>query len=490
MNMSCRPNKILLLLAFLGVLWAAVTGCGGGGGESTSDNPAPATQAPTNFEQVYERQLTGQETSGTLAPLIKAKPDADGNVHFAFLTSGPSLNTNSLPPDHDLIANPFRFQIHHAVWNPTTQQMIGSEEIIEVSPPHTNDTPVDALDNGIDNCFLLGLGLAGGLTPVVVYQGGSRPQSAGGLTCNPFYQGDLMVAVRNGNVWEEYLGIQGDASVKNPFFTDGMAGMSGDVAVDSAGNIHMIVQHYYEWCDLHGTTFPDLVYVRQSPADLGNYQPAMEEYVDEHNIYSAGGGIQNAMGYQSKLLLDNNQQPVAVYFGTLANGSRVIRASRRINGQWQPETVQSIPDDYTVGYISPAIAGDGTLAVAYFLKQISDDADFGDHLCYAERQNDGTWTNTMVDYFSYCGNYCALAFDNNNRPAVVYYEEKPYTAYRERHDVKYAFFDGRDWQREVVSTDGRVGLYNSVWFDEANVAHISTYEQEAQRILVFRHIGP
>ena len=70
-------------------------------------NPAPATQAPTNFEQVYERQFTALEISGTLAPLIKALPDADGNVHFVFLTSAPSLDIASLPPDHDLIANPF-----------------------------------------------------------------------------------------------------------------------------------------------------------------------------------------------------------------------------------------------------------------------------------------------------------------------------------------------------------------------------------------------
>jgi hypothetical protein len=486
MNLSNKIDAAKLMTLALFILCLVTSACGGGGGGGESADVQPAAPPATNFSEVYSRQLSANEAGGILMPDIQAKVDGTGEVHLLFYTSAASLDTSGLPNDSDLIANPYRFQIHHAVWDPASQQLIGPEEILEVTPPYTNDSPVETADAGIDNCFFLGLAFTPEDVPVVVYQGGARPQSAGGLSCNSFYQGDLMVSVRNGGIWEEFLGIQGDASVKNPLFTDGMVGMAGDVAVDTDGNVHMIAQHYYEWCDLHGTTFPDLVYVMMTPAQLGNYQPSMEEWVDEHNTYGAGGGIQNALGYHCKLILDKDDQPVAFYFGILSDGSRELRMSRKVAGQWYPETVYAVPDDFSVGHISPAAAPDGTLSVAYFLEQIATDADYGDHLCYARRASDGSWTNTMVDYASFCGNYCSLALDTHEQPAIVYYDERAYSSYRERKDVKLAHFDGSQWQRETVATEGQIGLYNSLWFDTGNIAHICTYEQEENRIVVFK----
>ncbi len=466
------------------LLPAACLGCSGG--SSGVDNVSPAEPMPTDFDVVYERQLTSEEAGGILAPSIKAALDTDGHVQMVFFTSSTTLDTTGLPPDSDLIANPYRFNIVHGVWDPATEQLMGSEEILDVTPPYTNDSPVVFSDQGTDNCSFLGLDFVYGNIPLVVYQGGARPQSEGGLSCNSFYQGDLMVSLKSGGVWEEAIGIQGDASVKNPLFTDGMIGVAGGLAVDSIGNIHMIAQHYYESCDLHGTTFPDLVYVVQAIDDLNPNVPGTEEWVDEHNTYGAGGGIQNALGYHCKLVLDPDEQPVAVYFGTMADGQRVLRASTRVSGVWQAETIAVISNDYTVGHISAAVASDGTLSVAYFMRSISDDAEFGDHLRYAEKRPGESWNITLVDYASYCGNYCALALDTDERPAIVYYDERPYTAYRERYDVKLAHFDGRYWQKEIAATDGQIGLYNSLWFNHANVAHICTYDQETNRIVLLR----
>jgi hypothetical protein len=491
MNIQCRPSSISLTACLIAVTVFAFFSCGGGGGgggDGTSNN----TPEPTNFDKAYEKILAVDEYNGLLMPQIKAGVDSDGIVHIAFYSSSEAYPVDSLPPGDDLAANPFRYQIRHVEVDPsrtdpsTGDYLVLQEETIDVSPPHDNNSGPLAGDSGIDNCNVLGLSFSNGNTPVVVYQGGNRPQSAGGLQCNPFYQGDLMVNVRSGNVWQEYLGIQGDGSVKNPLFTDGMAGMAGDVAVDASGNIHMIVQHYYEWCDLHGTTFPDLLYVRQSPSDLGHYSTAMEEWVDEHNIYGGGGGIENASGYYCKIILDNDGRPAVFFFATLANGSRQIRVSRKIEGSWQASTVYALPDDYAVSYISPAVASENTMGVAFNLRSISDHADFGDHLCYAQLQADGTWSHTKVDYSSYCGKACVLAFDNNNRPAIVYYDERPYTQYRERKDVKFAFFDGRQWQKEIAANEGDIGLYNALWFNASNVAHICTYMQDMHKVMVFR----
>ena len=468
------------------ILLICLIGCSGGEDSADSNPISPEALQPSNFDVVYERQLSEDEVGGLLAPMVTAKADSGGNVHILFYTSGDTLDVSTLPAGSDIIANPNRFNILHYVWNPTTGALVSSAETIPVTPPHTNDSPVAPTDQGIDNIHILGLAFDQGVSPVVVYQGGARAQSEGGLSCNPFYQGDLMVAVRQGGVWQEYLGIQGDASVKNPLFTDGLVGTNGDVVVDSSGVVHMIAQHYYEACDLHSTTFPDLLYVQQNITNLGNFQISMEEWPDEHNTYGAGGGIQNAMGYACKLILDQDEQPVAFYFGVLSSGERVLRVSRRLAGQWQAETVVEIDDDYTIGHISPAVSSDGVLSVAYFLQSISEDSEFGDHLCYALQNEEGQWQTTMVDYASYCGNYCTLTMDAAQQPAIVYYDERPYTAYRERKDVKLARFDGRFWHKEIAATDGEVGFYNSIWFDAANTAYICTYDQEGKKIMVLR----
>ena len=481
-----------LLLSF------AISACDGSNGGGDSDSPGPLSLEPTNFDVIFERQLTEEESGGALSPEVTAKTDSRGNAHIYFYTSGESLDTTDLLDGSDLAANPFRFLLHHIVLNTNTGQQVGEEEIVDTTTPYTADSPEEQLDMGIDNNHLIGVAFLQGTSPVVVYQGGARPQSAGGLSCNSYYQGDLMVAVKTGGVWQDYIGIQGDASIKNQLFIDGLVGVHGDVVVDAGGVIHMLSQHYYESCDLHGTMFPDILYVQQSMADLGNFSVDMEEYVDEHNTYGTGGGIENAVGYYCKLVLDPDGQPVAFYYGRMANGDRVIRASRRVDGEWQAETVALIDDaDYTVGDLGAAIADDGTMYVAYFQELVTENDDFDtmDHLrCARKLPNEEKWEIAMVDYSSYCGNYCRLVLDNSGRPAIVYYDERPYTTYREHHWVKLARFTGDvwnlniDWRKEYVDRDGQVGVNNSLWFNGQNAALVCTYDQENRKIKVLREI--
>lgn len=483
MHTSCRENRpqfpIWLVLA---LLMAVMVGCAGSV-EDDEYNPGALDDVTTNFDAIYRRSLSDDELSGLLEPEIRAQPDAEGLVHLAFFTRGRDLDITTLPEGHDLIANPMRFEIQHMVMDPASGEVIEEETLNPTSPRSMTTAPL-AGDSGIDNCLLLGLDLTPGGEPVVVYQGGNRAEFVGGQNCNPLYQGDLMVNVRSGGAWQESLGIQGDASTKNPAHPDGMVGMTGDVAVDADGNIHMIAQHYYEWCDLNAINHPDLIYVRQSPDDLGHYNVAWEEGIDEVNTYDTGGGVQSAMGYRCRLILDNGapQQPIVFYAGSTSGGALQLRCSRRIEGSWSPEVIRNyIPAEFIVDFISPALAPDGTLGVAYYMRRVApqpEEGGMGDHLCYARRQPDGTWVNTEVDYQSYCGNYCTLAFDHNSQPAIVYYDQRPYTPYRERHNVKLAYWDGETWQKELVAYHGRIGFYNTLWFDAANLPVIGTYEIE------------
>ncbi|MBT8342546.1 MAG: hypothetical protein HKP58_11220 [Desulfatitalea sp.] len=489
MHMPCNLNRFSRLIGCWLFLSAVVIACSAGGDdEATPTGHAALTDVTTNYGTVYRRELTAEELSGLLEPVVQAKVDYSGNLHLAFFTRGRDLDTSALPAGHDLIANPMRFQINHLVWS-TIGGSVLLQERLDPAPPHSFTTPVDPSDSGIDNCLLLGLGLSILGDPVVVYQGGNRAEFTTGQDCNPQFQGDLMVSTRTGGIWQEYLGIQGDNSAKNPMHPDGTVGMSGDVAVDAQGNIHMIAQHFAEWCDQNAMNHPDLLYVQQTPADLGNYTTALEEPVDQVNLYGTGGGVQSAMGYHCRLILDHGdpQQPIVFYEGSRSNGDRQLRAAFREEGRWRIETIHTIADDFVVNFISPAISQDGTIGVAYFLERTNLVAgELGDHLMYAQRRvdEDGniSWDNIDVDIQSFCGNYCALAFDHYNLPAIAYYDERPYTPYRERHNAKLAYLVrqewGQDWQKENVAFHGRIGLYNALWFDGNNIPYVVSYERE------------
>lgn len=494
MRIICRPGKKGLPIGFIVAALVCIHGCGGRGGEN-EEAVWPPSYDPTNFEMTHERVLAEEEYGGLLQPQIQTGVDRNGMVHIVFYTASSSYPVDQLREGHDLIANPMRYQIRHVEYDPNQSgiDLSTQEEVIPVVPPHDADDLPLADDAGIDNCSVLGLSFSDGISPVIVYQGGNRPGAADGLPCNNYYQGDLMVSMRSENVWQEYLGIQGDASVKNPYFTDGLVGMAGDVVVDSAGDVHMVAQHYYEWCDMHGISYPDLLYVRQSPSELGAYSTAMESWVGEHNEYGTGGGVQNASGYHCQIILDGNEQPAVFYTFTTVDGFSEIRVSRLNESGWSTSTVYDVPGSYSVTSICPAVAQDGSLGVAYSLKLLADDSPFSyrDHLCYAYLTEDDSWDNVAVDYYSYCGRAAVLSFDNNSRPAIAYYDEKAHTEYRERNDLKYAYIDENDdWQRETAANEGDIGLFNSLWFDAFNRANICTYMQDLHKIMVLRRVLP
>jgi hypothetical protein len=367
--------------------------------------------------------------------------------------------------------------------------LVGEIDTVDLQAPN----PAASGDSGLNNAYLLDADFTPDGIPLVAYQGGNISQAENGLICNMGAQADLMVNLFEGGTWNEYTGIQGDASPKNPLFTDGYVGLAGSIAVDSNNNIHLAAQHYYEFCDYTSTSYPDLLYVVQSPGDLGNYSVAMEEAVDDYNTFGGGGGIQTDMGHYAKLVLDQDEQPMIFYVGTpspsgVGGQQRSLRMARKTGGVWIPEVIEEL-NLWDANPLSPAVAADGTIAVAYFMQNESD-SDYPDHLRYAVRQPDGSWRVTAVDTSSHCGDFCSLAFDANNRPTIAYYDIHANSgSYRTRNNLKLARFNGSSWQTETVSTSGVVGLYNTLWFDADNVANICTYEFNDRQIIIFRELN-
>jgi hypothetical protein len=456
--------------------------CGGGGDTSNeSTDPRPNISQTSNWERFSVAVLEGD---AALTPNVVARVDDQGLVHIFYYEEGEMYDPgeNEQPQ--------VRYQIQHATWDPETTELTDDIDTVELDAPNLPATG----DSGLNNSLLLDAAFTNDGTPVVAYQGGDIPQSDGGLICNMTAQADLMVNFLENEAWYEYTGIEGDASPKNPLFTDGYVGISGAFAIDSQNNLHMAAQHYYEFCDWTSTHYPDLLYVQQAPGDLGHYSVSMEENVDDFNIFGSGGGVQSDMGHHAKLVLNQDEQPLIFYVGTpspsgVGGAVRSLRMAIRDGALWTPEIIQTL-EEWDIGFLSAAVAPDGTVGVAYFMENISDNDTIPDHLRYAQRQTDGSWRITEVDATSHCGDYCSLTFDSNNRPGIAYYDIHANTgSYRKRENLKFARYNGSTWNLQTVSTSGVIGQYNTLWFDADDTAYISTYEFNDQQIVIFRELS-
>ena len=184
----------------------------------------------------------------------------------------------------------------------------------------------------------------------------------------------------------------------------------------------------------------------------GSYSTALEELVDDYNVYGAGGAdVVSQMGYGCKLILDGQDNPAIVYVGTPDQDGQgedrtSLRMARKEGDQWLVEIIE-ILEEWKVESLSAAIATDGTIGVAYFMEEL-DDTSYPDHLRYAYRQPDGEWVIDIVDISSHCGDYPSLAFDANSRPVIAYYDIHANTgSYRPREDLKLARFENDRWEK-------------------------------------------
>jgi hypothetical protein len=290
-------------------------------------------------------------------------------------------------------------------------------------------------------------------------------------------QSDAMVSVRDGAFWSEHTAGIGFVE-RNPVFQDGLAGSQVAVTVDSQGRIHAAYQFNYEGCDAMNFRYPDLLYVRLDPATLDG--SVVEEVVEGNDYEDANE--QNNVGGHVVITVDGSDNPVVFYYAELTDGTQGLRLARRTNDTWQQEWVET---GCEVGHISATRAeADGQLGVAYYVERYTDGRDDVHCLRYAAEGPTG-WTVEMVDDTSRCGDHCALAFDDSGLPLIAYREIESHTGYS-RKNLKMARFDGTSWERDVVSSTGDIGHFNSVWADDQGRIVIFSYSNSDQTIYSFQ----
>lgn len=418
-----------------------LSGCIGGETDTPPGDPPPP---PSPWRQ---EAMTRIEVSGLLSIGVKALPDSEGRLHTVhFDNSG-----NSAYP----------YALEHQVWD------FSEGELQMVQGP---DIIVD-----IDNNLALELALDASGTPVVAYQGGNVRE------CGGDDQSDVMISLKENNNWSEALGSIGFVE-RNPVLTDGLAGSNLDVAVDSAGDIHLCYQFFYEGCDAMNHNYPDIKYVKRERDQLGSSSITEEQI--EGNLYpDFGTGIQNSVGYHGRIILDADENPV-VFYAVKTEFDQVygLRAARRsTDGTWVLDWVEV---DVEVVAISAARSPvDGSLAVAYAIREHNGVA-YVNFLKFAWFRNNA-WQVRMIDNKISCGTHCSLAFDPEGKPGIAYYEIKSHTGYT-LQNLKLAEFNGSIWETAQVASYGNIGLYNSLWYDADSRAYIVTYSDTQKEILLYQ----
>jgi hypothetical protein len=255
------------------------------------------------------------------------------------------------------------------------------------------------------------------------------------------------------------------------------------MAIDANGDIHLCYQFFYEGCDAMNFAYPDLHYVKK----LGNAPRGdVEEETIEGNTYFDGGGIQNNVGQGCALTLDRNGDPVVFYYAELSDGVYGLRTAIRRSNTWESSWVET---GIQVEDISCARDREGNLGVAYYVLDFMDPVTnelSPACLRYAAEPlgDDGPWRVTMVDDTRLCGRYPSLAFNAAGQPAIAYYASESYSGHS-LQNLKLASKSGQVWNREVVSSAGDIGRYNTLWFQSDDTPAVCSYSRTDQTIYIF-----
>jgi hypothetical protein len=210
------------------------------------------------------------------------------------------------------------------------------------------------------------------------------------------------------------------------------------------------------------------------------------------------------IGWYTSLDIDSNNNPHISYYH-YTEGDLKYTFFNKIN--WITEIIDSSGD---VGrYTSIAIDEFDNIHISYYDKTNGD-------LKYAYKQ-DGSWEIKKVDTNGNVGLFNCIALDQNNNPHISYVDydnnflkytywdgdswviekvdenaglgeyfsdttsividssNRPHISYcsRENFDLKYAYFNGVDWNKQIIDSTGDVGQYSSMKLDSLGNPHIA-----------------
>jgi len=163
-------------------------------------------------------------------------------------------------------------------------------------------------------------------------------------------------------------------------------------------------------------------------------------------------------GRYTSLVLDSNENPHISYYD-YTNGDLKYAF---FNDVWNIETIDFLGN---VGlYTSIEIDSNNHPHISY--------CNYDTRTLKYASFNGNTWKKTVVDNTAiicadnYFCDYISLELDDNDSPHISYCDY-------ENFDLKYAHLTGNTWQKEIVDSDGEVGVYSSIVLDINGNPHIS-----------------
>ncbi len=206
-----------------------------------------------------------------------------------------------------------------------------------------------------------------------------------------------------------------------------------------------------------------------------NGYPHISYRDDSHNMYYAhrdGSQWQttlietNNSVFGTSIAVDDTGNPHISFIKSFWYGNQLWHAWW--NGDyWQQESVDSIPYDGDTGdYSSISFDSYGNPHISYTFQNTVTEVSF---IKYAYKDGSG-WNLQCIDSitstFTNQFKYTSLELDSDNYPHISYYDY-------DQKDLKYARWDGSEWQIEMIDSVDNVGKYASLRLDNFDYPHIA-----------------
>jgi len=174
--------------------------------------------------------------------------------------------------------------------------------------------------------------------------------------------------------------------------------------------------------------------------------------------------------------IDSQNNPHVAYTTDYYTGH--IKYAKFNGYEWGKETVDDTPES-TAGDVDFALDSNDYPHIAYYDRYDEDNG----ILRYA-RWNGDEWEKEIVDDSAHVGAYVSLHLDHDDHPHISYVHRQEGSSWW-YGNIKYAYRDEQNWITEYVTSGNTVGRATSIMVDSQKNPHISYIDGNESIVLIY-----